>query len=50
MIYEKNKKGTENINQECNSIEKIITININHIIKKPNISWYHLDYLNDNLI
>jgi len=55
MIYEKNKKGTENINfvrinQECDSIEKITTININDIKKEPSISWYHCDYLNDNLI
>jgi hypothetical protein len=55
MIYEKNKKGTENINfvrinQECDSIEKITAVNINDIQKEPSISWYHADYLNDNLI
>jgi type I restriction-modification system DNA methylase subunit len=55
MIYEKNKKGTENINflrinQECDNIEKITTVNINDIKKEPSISWYHTDYLNDNLI
>ena len=55
MIYEKNKKGTENINfvrinQECDSIEKITTVDINDIRKEPSISWYHSDYLNDNLI
>jgi type I restriction-modification system DNA methylase subunit len=55
MIYEKNKKGTENINftrinQECNSIEKITTVNINDIKKEQSLSWYHTDYLNDNLI
>ena len=55
MIYEKNKKGTENINflritQECNSIEKITTVNINDINKEPMISWYHSDYLNDKLV
>lgn len=55
MIYEKNKKGTENINflrinQDCDSIEKIITVNINDIKKEPSISWYHSDYLNDKLI
>ena len=55
MIYEKNKKGTENINfvrinQECDSIEKITTLDINDIRKEPSISWYHTDYLNDNLI
>ncbi len=55
MIYEKNKQGTKNINfvrinQECDSIEKITTININDIKKEPSISWYHSDYLNDNLI
>lgn len=55
MIYEKNKKGTENINfvrinQDCDSIEKITTVNINDIRKEPSISWYHSDYLNDNLI
>jgi type I restriction-modification system DNA methylase subunit len=55
MIYEKNKKGTENINfvrinKECDSIEKITTVDINDIRKEPRISWYHSDYLNDNLI
>jgi len=55
MIYEKNKKGTENINflritQDCDSIEKITTVSINDIKKEPSISWYHSDYLNDNLI
>jgi len=55
MIFEKNKKGTENINflrinQECNSIEKITTVNINDIKKEPCISWYHTDYLNDKLV
>jgi hypothetical protein len=55
MIYEKNKKGTDNINflrinQDCDSIEKITTVNINDINKEPVISWYHSDYLNDNLI
>jgi restriction endonuclease S subunit len=55
MIYEKNKKGTENINflrinQDCDSIEKITTVNINDIKKEPSISWYHSDYLNDKLI
>ena len=55
MIYEKNKKGTKNINfirinQECDSIEKITTVNINDIKKEPCMSWYHSDYLNDNLI
>jgi hypothetical protein len=55
MIYEKNKKGTENINflritQDCDSIEKITTVSNNDIKKEPSISWYHSDYLNDNLI
>ena len=55
MIYEKNKKGTENINflrinQDCDSIEKITTVDINDIRKEPSTSWYHSDYLNDNLI
>jgi type I restriction-modification system DNA methylase subunit len=55
MIYEKTKKGTDNINfsrinQDCDSIEKITTVNINDINKEPMISWYHSDYLNDNLI
>jgi hypothetical protein len=55
MIYEKNKKGTENINflrinQECNNIEKITTVNINDINKESCISWYHTDYLNDKLV
>ena len=55
MIYEKNIKGTENINflrinQECNSIENITTVSINDIKKEPMISWYHTDYLNDSLI
>lgn len=55
MIYEKNKKGTENINfvrinQECDFIEKITSVSLNDIKKEPHISWYHTDYLNDNLI
>jgi type I restriction-modification system DNA methylase subunit len=54
MIYEKNKETKEinflKINEECNSIEKIITINMNDINKETNTSWYHSDYLNDNLI
>ncbi len=55
MIYEKNKKGTKNINfirinQECDSIEKITTVNINDIKKEPCMSLYHSDYLHDNLI
>lgn len=55
MIFEKNKRGTENINflrinQECDNIKKISTLNINDITKEPDISWYHTDYLNDNLI
>ncbi len=55
MIYEKNKKGTENINfmrinQECDSVEKITSVSINDIKKEPSISWYHSDYLNDNLV
>ena len=55
MIYEKNKKGTENINflrinQDCDSIEKITSVSINDIKKEPMISWYHTDYLNDKLI
>jgi type I restriction-modification system DNA methylase subunit/uncharacterized C2H2 Zn-finger protein len=55
MIYEKNKKGTENINfvriiQDCDCIEKITTIDINDIRKEPSISWYHSDYLNDKLV
>jgi len=55
MIYEKNKKGTENINfvrinQECDSIKKITAVDINDIRKEPSISWYHSDYLNNNLI
>ena len=55
MIYEKNKKGTENINfvrinQECDNIKKITMVDINDIRKEPSISWYHSDYLNDNLI
>ena len=55
LIFEKNKKGTENINflrinQECTNIEKITTVSINDIYKEPSISWYHTDYLNDKLI
>ena len=55
MIYEKNKKGTENINfirinQDCNSIEKITSVTINDIKKESKQSWYYTDYLNDNYI
>jgi type I restriction enzyme M protein len=55
MIFEKNKKGTENINfvrinENCNIIEKITSINISDIKKEPSISWFHSDYLNDKLV
>jgi type I restriction-modification system DNA methylase subunit len=55
MIFEKNKKGTENINfvrinQECNSIEKITSVSINDIKKESKLSWYYTDYLNDKFI
>ena len=55
MIFEKNNKGTQNIkfskiNQECNQIEHITTVNINDIQREPCISWYHMDYLHDKLI
>ena len=64
LIFEKNNKGTENINflkinQECNKIEKITSVSISDIRKeisivnnkvKSTLSWYHIDYLNDNLV
>jgi type I restriction-modification system DNA methylase subunit len=55
LIFEKNKLGTQNINflkinEECNKIEKITNIFINDIKKEPIFSWYHNDYLIDNLV
>lgn len=55
MIFEKNNKKTENINflkinQDCNSIEKLTTVNIKDIKKEESISWYHADYLIDKLV
>ena len=55
LIFEKNKKGTTNINfiqanKECNVLTKITSITINDIEKQINNSWYHRDYIEDEYI
>jgi type I restriction-modification system DNA methylase subunit len=55
LIFEKDKKGTQNINfiqanKECNILTKITSISINDIEKEPNLSWYLRDYLKDEYI
>ena len=55
LIYEKNNIGTTQINfmkinSECNNITKLSSVNINDINKEPIKSWYHMDYLLDNLV
>jgi len=55
LIFEKNKKGTKNINfiqanKECNILTKITTVSIEDIEKEPNLSWYLRDYLKDEYI
>jgi len=55
LIFEKDKKGTQNINfiqanKECNILTKITTVSIDDIEKEPNCSWYLRDYLKDEYI
>ena len=55
LIFEKNKKGTKNINfiqanKECNILTKITSVSIVDIEKEPNFSWYLRDYLKDEYI
>jgi hypothetical protein len=54
MIFEKNNQTIDirfsKINQSCDQIEHITTLNINDINREPCISWYHMDYLHDKLI
>ena len=54
MIFEKNNQTINirfsKINQLCDQIEHITTVNINDINREPCLSWYHMDYLHDKLI
>ena len=54
MIFEKNNQTIDirfsKINQLCDQIEHITTVNINDINREPCLSWYHMDYLHDKLI
>jgi type I restriction-modification system DNA methylase subunit len=55
LIFEKDKKGTKNINfiqanKECNILTKITSVSIDDIEKEPNLSWYLRDYLKDEYI
>ena len=55
LIFEKDKKGTSNINfiqanKVCNTLTKIITVSIDDIETEPNVSWYVRDYLKDEYI
>jgi len=55
LIFEKDKKGTKNINfiqanKDCNILTKITSITIDDIEKQKNNSWYHRDYIEDEYI
>ena len=55
LIFEKDKKGTKNINfiqanKGCNILTKITSVTINDIEKQINNSWYHRDYIEDEYI
>jgi type I restriction enzyme M protein len=55
IIFEKNKKGTQEINflemnYECSNITLITNVKIEDIKKEPCNSWYHMDYLTDKLV
>jgi type I restriction-modification system DNA methylase subunit len=55
LIFEKDKKGTKNINfiqanKDCNILTKITSITIDNIEKQINNSWYHRDYIEDEYI
>ena len=55
LIFQNDKSGTKAINfiqanKECNTLTKIITVDIEDIEKEPNLSWYHRDYLKDEYI
>lgn len=55
LIFEKDKKGTKNINfiqanKECNILTKITSVSIEDIEKEPSLSWYLYDYLKDEYI
>ena len=55
LIFEKDKKGTSNINfiqanKDCNTLTKITTVSIEDIKQEPNLSWYLRDYLKDEYI
>ncbi len=55
LVYEKNKKGTTEINfleinNDCNSISRITTVKKSDFEKEPCKSWFYPDYLNDKLV
>jgi len=55
LIFEKDKKGTKNINfiqanKDCNILTKITSITMDDIEKQINNSWYHRDYIEDEYI
>jgi type I restriction-modification system DNA methylase subunit len=55
LIFSKDKKGTKEItfseiNIECSSVTKITCVKKEDIEKEPNLSFYHRDYLEDELI
>jgi len=55
LVYEKNKKGTSEIdfleiNGNCNSISRITTIKKSDFDIEPCKSWFYSDYLNDKLV
>ena len=55
LIFKKDATGTKNItfskiNDNCDKIEKIITVSIDDIRKEPKLSWFLTDYLIDNCV
>jgi type I restriction-modification system DNA methylase subunit len=56
LIFEKTKGGTKEItfsqikNNECNEIEKITSVCKKDILEEEFYSWYHMDYLIDEMV
>ena len=55
LIFEKNKKGTKEINflqanKKCDVLTRITSVKYEDIMKEPNSSWYLRDYLKDEYI
>jgi type I restriction-modification system DNA methylase subunit len=56
LIFEKTKGGTKEItfskikNNECNDIEKITSVSKKDILDEEFYSWYHMDYLIDEMV